>query len=113
MKPPSTELFFYLLEIIPLKTNFKGGGRKFTEFACSDPGMAMDMELCITGPETGKIDHTLHCHVMLFQTLAWLWTWSYVSLDLRLARLIIPYTVMLYYFRPWHGYGHGAMYHWT
>ena len=34
MKPPSTELFFYLLEIIPLKTNFKGGGRKFTEFAC-------------------------------------------------------------------------------
>ena len=28
------ELFFYLLEIIPLKTNFKGGGRKFTEFAC-------------------------------------------------------------------------------
>ena len=25
MKPPSTELFFYLLEIIPLKTNFKGG----------------------------------------------------------------------------------------
>ena len=34
MKPPSTELFFYLLEIIPLKTNFKRGGRKFTEFAC-------------------------------------------------------------------------------
>ena len=32
MKPPSTELFFYLLEIIPLKTNFKGGGRKFTVF---------------------------------------------------------------------------------
>ena len=29
-----------------------------------DPGMAMDMELCITGPETGKIDHTLYCHVM-------------------------------------------------
>ena len=34
MKPPSTELFFYLLDLIPLKTNFKGGGRKFTEFAC-------------------------------------------------------------------------------
>ena len=28
--------------------------------------MAMDMELCtrITGPESGKIDHTLYCHVM-------------------------------------------------
>ena len=26
--------------------------------------MAMDMELCITGPEPGKIDHTLYCHVM-------------------------------------------------
>ena len=24
----------------------------------------MDMELCITGPEPGKIDHTLYCHVM-------------------------------------------------
>lgn len=29
-----------------------------------DPGMAMDMELSITGPEPGKIDHTLYCHVM-------------------------------------------------
>ena len=26
--------------------------------------MAMDMELCITGSEPGKIDHTLYCHVM-------------------------------------------------
>ena len=26
--------------------------------------MAMDMELCITGPGPGKIDHTLYCHVM-------------------------------------------------
>ena len=26
--------------------------------------MAMDMELCITGPEPSKIDHTLYCHVM-------------------------------------------------
>ena len=34
------ELFFYLLEIIPLKTNFKGGGRKFTEFACYQLGFA-------------------------------------------------------------------------
>ena len=24
----------------------------------------LDMELCITGPEPGKIDHTLYCHVM-------------------------------------------------
>ncbi|XP_053374594.1 deleted in lung and esophageal cancer protein 1-like isoform X2 [Mercenaria mercenaria] len=29
-----------------------------------DHGMAMDMELSITGPEPGKIDHTLYCHVM-------------------------------------------------
>ena len=35
-------------------------------YVISDPGMAMDMELCITGPETGKFDHTLYCHVMLF-----------------------------------------------
>ena len=24
----------------------------------------MDMELCITGPEPAKIDHTLYCHMM-------------------------------------------------
>ncbi|KAK3588190.1 hypothetical protein CHS0354_012251 [Potamilus streckersoni] len=29
-----------------------------------DPGMAMDMELSITGVEPGKIDHTLYCYVM-------------------------------------------------
>ncbi|XP_052246606.1 deleted in lung and esophageal cancer protein 1-like isoform X3 [Dreissena polymorpha] len=29
-----------------------------------DPGMAMDMELSITGSAPGKIDHTLYCHVM-------------------------------------------------
>ncbi|XP_052802383.1 deleted in lung and esophageal cancer protein 1-like isoform X2 [Mya arenaria] len=29
-----------------------------------DPGMAMDMELSITGPQPGQIDHTLYCHVM-------------------------------------------------
>ncbi|XP_060555800.1 deleted in lung and esophageal cancer protein 1-like isoform X2 [Ruditapes philippinarum] len=29
-----------------------------------DHGMAMDMELSITGTEPGKIDHTLYCHVM-------------------------------------------------
>ena len=33
-------------------------------FLFTDPGMAMDMELSITGPEPGKIDHTLYCHVM-------------------------------------------------
>ena len=26
--------------------------------------MAMDMELSITGPKPGRIDHTLYCHVM-------------------------------------------------
>ncbi|KAL4222937.1 Deleted in lung and esophageal cancer protein 1 [Mactra antiquata] len=29
-----------------------------------DHGMAMDMEMSITGTEPGKIDHTLYCHVM-------------------------------------------------
>lgn len=29
-----------------------------------DPGMAMDMELSVTGPEPGMINHTLYCHVM-------------------------------------------------
>ena len=33
-------------------------------FSLTDPGMAMDMELSITGPEPGRIDHTLYCHVM-------------------------------------------------
>ena len=27
----------------------------------------MDMELCITGPEPSKIDHTLYCHVMYLE----------------------------------------------
>ena len=60
MKPPSTELFFYLLEIIPLKTNFKGGGRKFTEFACflmfgRHPRLAIDAYLGISLPEESAI----------------------------------------------------------
>ncbi|KAL5006767.1 hypothetical protein ScPMuIL_015573 [Solemya velum] len=29
-----------------------------------DPGMAMDMELSITGVEPGKLSHTLYCYVM-------------------------------------------------
>ena len=42
------ELFFYLLEIIPLKTNFKGGGRKFTEFACFHMGLPRPVKLMVT-----------------------------------------------------------------
>ncbi|KAK3108686.1 hypothetical protein FSP39_013370 [Pinctada imbricata] len=29
-----------------------------------DPGMAMDLEMSITGTEPGKIEHTLYCYVM-------------------------------------------------
>lgn len=30
----------------------------------ADPGMAMDLELSITGSEPGKVDKTLYCYVM-------------------------------------------------
>ena len=56
--------------------------------------MAMDMELCITGPEPGKIDHTLYCHVMNLEEPFHLQSYYYLK-----------------YFRPWYGYGHGTMYH--
>lgn len=32
-------------------------------FLCLDAGMALDLELSITGAEPGKLDHTLFCHV--------------------------------------------------
>ena len=58
--------------------------------------MAMDMELCITGPEPGKIDHTLYCHVMNLEEPLHLQSYYYLKC-----------------FRSWHGYGHGTMYHWS
>ena len=33
-------------------------------FVYSDPGMAMDLEISITGVEPGNINHTLFCYVM-------------------------------------------------
>ena len=56
----------------------------------------MDMELCITGPEPGKIDHTLYCHVMNLEETLHLQSYYYLKC-----------------FRPRYGYGHGTMYHWS
>ena len=64
------ELFFYLLEIIPLKTNFKGGGRKFTEFACyiNDISTDIDSEIrlfaddCVCYREIKDTEDTLKLH---------------------------------------------------